>query len=532
MNTQDRARRIFGLESEILPRYFVRNPDGSIEFKELLPPVPLEDEDTRYPVSAEIFLAFIRDAIPRLRESSGYRYFIPENECLLYCDRGHVEATTPECLNPRQVVAYAVFLRKFLAKHLAEFNRNLVRGELTLVNNSGEFPDGVHSRGDTPFTRGAHENYSIPAEPSRLKALLNIDQWIAEHQQALSSFFVTRQLVCGNGAVYPQRNMFLLSQRSPFILEEIGNSTIASRGILNTRNEPLSDGKHFRLHVIVGDANLAEWSIYLKFALTSIVLSMMCDEFLVGSNLEKIAIVSPMVLALHRACEDIAGKTNHLLVRENGVEKNISSLEHSVRFLELMEDYGKCVELCAWEKDAITRYKYILDCIARGDREALADKLDYAIKERLLRRFMQKRNIVSFEDPRCAMYDHQYHEISQSRGIFLKAESRGLVQCITCDRDDMFAEQHPPPTRALWRKIITEELLKAKKKLGYICPGDKDWQHVKQGAIRVECLDPFAANLKQIIGHQTEKIRALTEEHFRKGRPYSREGIYVIYERP
>jgi proteasome accessory factor A len=532
MDKKGRSRRIFGLESEILPRFFTRKPDGSLDFTEILPWTGPQNDPTNYTNPATLLLHFIRDAIPKMKESSEYRYYIPANECLLYCDRGHVEATTPECLTPKQVTAYSVFLRKFLSKYLTAFNRELAHGELTLVSNSGEFPDEVYSHSDTPYTRGAHENYSIAAEPIRLKGILNIDQWIRAHQKILSSFFVTRQLVCGNGAVYPRRNLFLLSQRSPFILEEIGSSTIQSRGILNTRNEPISDGKHFRLHIIVGDANMSEWSIYLKFALTSLVLSMIEDEFLVGSNFEKIAIVSPAVPALHRVCEDIAGKTNLFLVHENGTEKSISSLEHSVRFLELMEDYGRCVELSAWEKDAIIKYRYILNCIARGDREALADKLDYAIKERLLRHFMQKRNITSFEDPRCAMYDHQYHEVSESRGIFLKLENHGLVQRIAGDRDMKFAENHPPPTRALWRKIITEELLKAKERVGYICSGDKDWQHVKQGAVRVECLDPFATDLKKILDHQVRKIRALTQQHFRQGNPYGREGIYVIYQQP
>ena len=54
-----------------------------------------------------------------------------------------------------------------------------------------------------------------------------------------------------------------------------------SRPIVNTRDEPHADPeKYRRLHVIVGDANMAEVSTYLKMGTMAIVLSMVEDDFI------------------------------------------------------------------------------------------------------------------------------------------------------------------------------------------------------------------------------------------------------------
>ena len=67
---------------------------------------------------------------------------------------------------------------------------------------------------------------------------------------------------------------YQLSQRADFFEEEVGLETTLKRPIINTRDEPHADPSRYRrLHVIVGDANLAEVSTYLKVATTSLVLN-------------------------------------------------------------------------------------------------------------------------------------------------------------------------------------------------------------------------------------------------------------------
>ena len=67
-------------------------------------------------------------------------------------------------------------------------------------------------------------------------------------------------------------------QRSDYIEVEVGLETTLKRGIINTRDEPHADAdKYRRLHVIIGDANLAETSTYLKVGTTALVLDLIED---------------------------------------------------------------------------------------------------------------------------------------------------------------------------------------------------------------------------------------------------------------
>ena len=50
---------------------------------------------------------------------------------------------------------------------------------------------------------------------------------------------------------------------------------MVSRPIINTRDEPHANNEIYRrLHVIVGDSNMSEFSIYLKIGITSLVLKL------------------------------------------------------------------------------------------------------------------------------------------------------------------------------------------------------------------------------------------------------------------
>ena len=90
---------------------------------------------------------------------------------------------------------------------------------------------------------------------------------------------MSRQVITGSGRVgigpSGDEPGFQLSQRADYIEVEVGLETTLKRGIINTRDEPHADAdKYRRLHVIIGDANLAETSTYLKVGTTSLVLDL------------------------------------------------------------------------------------------------------------------------------------------------------------------------------------------------------------------------------------------------------------------
>src|SRR5687767_15960878 len=100
--------------------------------------------------------------------------------------------------------------------------------------------------------------------------------------EQFTSFLVTRQIFCGAGKVGAENGSedcaYQISQRADFFETEVALDTMVKRPIINTRDEPHADReKYRRLHVIVGDANLSEYTIYLRNGATAIVLAMIED---------------------------------------------------------------------------------------------------------------------------------------------------------------------------------------------------------------------------------------------------------------
>ena len=113
---------------------------------------------------------------------------------------------------------------------------------------------------------GCHENYLVARHGE-----------FARMADVLIPFFVTRQICCGAGKVLhgPRGAQYCIAQRAEHIWEGVSSATTRSRPIINTRDEPHADAERFRrLHVIVGDSNMSEWTTFMKVGITDLVLRM------------------------------------------------------------------------------------------------------------------------------------------------------------------------------------------------------------------------------------------------------------------
>ena len=190
------------------------------------------------------------------------------NGARYYVDHAHPEFSTPECADALELVRFDKAGEVILARSMAAAARSLPTGQGIFVykNNS----DGKGN------SYGCHENYMM----DRAVPFGRIVRHVMPH-------FVTRQIYCGAGKVGCEtaspddRDVtFQLSQRADFFEEEVGLETTLKRPIVNTRDEPHADAqKYRRLHVIVGDANMAEVSTFLKVGTTAIVLAMIEDDW-------------------------------------------------------------------------------------------------------------------------------------------------------------------------------------------------------------------------------------------------------------
>ena len=104
----------------------------------------------------------------------------------------------------------------------------------------------------------------------------------------------------------------------------MGLETTLKRPIINTRDEPHADPeKYRRLHVIIGDANLAEISTYLKIGTTALVLAMIEDGFLT----DDLSVDAPGAARCTRSRHDPT--LSHLVTLRDGRKMTASSCRWS-----------------------------------------------------------------------------------------------------------------------------------------------------------------------------------------------------------
>ena len=115
--------------------------------------------------------------------------------------------------------------------------------------------------------------------------------------------FVTRQIYCGAGkvgsetAIHDGERGGLPDLPAGRVLRGAGGPGDDPQApIVNTRDEPHADPHRYRrLHVIVGDANLAEVATFLKVGTTSLVLAMIEDDVTGSRSLQ----LADPVTAMH-----------------------------------------------------------------------------------------------------------------------------------------------------------------------------------------------------------------------------------------
>ena len=214
----------------------------------------------------------------------GAANMILTNGARLYVDHAHPEYSAPECTNPLDAVIWDKAGERVMeaaARHVAS-----VPGAARLQL----YKNNIDGKG---ASYGTHENYLMDRQ-TPFSAII----------AGLTPFFVSRQVVTGSGRVgigpSGDDSGFQLSQRADYIEVEVGLETTLKRGIINTRDEPHADAdKYRRLHVIIGDANLAETSTFLKVGTTSLVLDLIES----GADLSDLALARP-VYAVHVISRD------------------------------------------------------------------------------------------------------------------------------------------------------------------------------------------------------------------------------------
>src|SRR5262249_3285978 len=247
------------------------------------------------------------------------------NGARYYVDHAHPEYSCPEVTNARDLVIHEKAGERILEASRREASSLLPAGaQMLLYKNNSDRKGNSY---------GAHENYLMDRRTS-------FNQ-VVEH---LMPFFVSRQVLCGAGKVGSEnrshRCEYQISQRADFFETEVALDTMVKRPIINTRDEPHADReKYRRLHVIVGDANMSEYTIWLRQGTTAIVLSMIED----GAIIRDLSLRDPV-----RAIKDISHDPSLRQTVELQNGKRMTGVQLQGEYLELAKRYAATRQLEPW----------------------------------------------------------------------------------------------------------------------------------------------------------------------------------------
>ncbi len=351
-----------------------------------------------------------------------------ENGARYYVDHAHPEYSSPETLTPRDVVLWdragdVVALRSVEALAGGEEPVNL-------------YKNNTDSKG---ASYGAHENYLVDRD-------VDFDELAA----CLIPFFTTRQVLCGAGRVgigaAGEEPGYQISSRADFFEAEVGLETTLRRPIVNTRDEPHTDPLLYRrLHVIIGDATMAEPATLVRFGSTSLVLGL-----IEAGRCPRIELADP-VAALQQVSHDLS----------LSVPLELADGSHMTA-IEIQRMYWQAAAEAVGESadadtaEVVEMWDRFLTDLAE-DPMRLAAEIDWVAKLQLLTRY-QERESLPWNHPKLALIDVQYHDVRPSKGLFYKLEAAGRIRRYTTDEQVAHAVENPPEdTRAYLRGRVVEK---------------------------------------------------------------------------
>jgi proteasome accessory factor A len=395
------SRRIFGLETEYGLYFDYGGP--------------------RKVTVEEVAGAFFHSVVLWGRSSN---VFLP-NGARLYLDVGaHPEYATAECDTLADLVAQDRAGERIVAALVEGGEKRLAEAGL-----SGEihvFKNNTDSAGNS---YGCHENYLVRRRAD-----------FTAFAESLLPFLVTRQIVAGAGGVTgtgPDAR-YCFSPRADHMWEAMSSATTRSRPMINTRDEPHAHADLYRrLHVIVGDSNMAESSTLFKVGATDLVLRLLEMRL----ALPRLELARPMQ-AVRDVSHDLTGRAR---VDVSG-GRSMTAIEIQRSFLdEVRNRLGRDVEADAMTTRVVDLWARGIEAVESGDSSAIETELDWAVKRRLIDRF-RERTGAALDDARVARLELAYHDIAPRRGLVPSLVRDGLLASIVDEEDVEAAEDEPPAT--------------------------------------------------------------------------------------
>ncbi|MEY2409504.1 MAG: proteasome accessory factor [Verrucomicrobiota bacterium] len=384
----------------------------------------------------------------------------------VYIDMGHMEYCTPECASALDVVRYDRAGDLLLQEAVQSLD---LKGKVHFIRNNIDHYTGA--------TFGCHENYSLER-----KAPLH-----EKNVMSLLTFLTLRVLFCGAGrvgSIRPTRFRgetapreetapFQISQRADYIQNDFFEWVQHNRAIINTRDEPLADPRHYRrLHLIHGDTNVLPSTLFLKAGTTRLVLDLLDADELPN------VILHDAVTSLRQLSRTLRPPWTVTLA--DGKTANALELLEVFRLKARQLFKGRDAEtdalLSLWEK---------VNRLLGTDVTALVGIVDWISKEHLLREFCRSES-VQWGNPWLESLDLEFHQIDPDKGLGLAlADMDGFW---AAPRVSQARSEPPTDSRARIRSRLMREIQTKGRDTSYFL----DWESVEvPNQKRTRLLDPF-----------------------------------------
>ncbi len=370
----------------------------------------------------------------------------------IYLDMGHLEYASPECHSLTDVVASDRAGDLLMQQAIQDLG---FADRVSLIKNNIDH--------ETDATFGSHENYLVSRRfPFSRRGLA-----------PLVTFLVTRQIFTGAGRVgaagpqdawiqmdrliVPRATSgarggsdlpFQISQRSDYIVNDFFEWVQHNRAIVNTRDEPLADPNEYRrIHLLLGDSNMAEYATALKLGVTGLVLQLIEE----GHAPQDLEIEEPV-----EALQEISQDQQRTWLIQLRSQRTMSAIDIQERFLDCaVRRYQGQDEETDW---VLTHWASILTDL-RGDYQNLVGRVDWASKLWLLECFREAEQL-DWNDPLLKSLDLEYHNLHSEKGLYYGLVEEGRVPRMTTDALIRIAmDEAPKNTRAYGRSALVRHLL-------------------------------------------------------------------------
>ncbi len=343
------------------------------------------------------------------------------NGARLYVDHAHPEYSSPEVSNPLDVVRFDR-AGEVVMQRAAQASTQALGGSAGAIR---LYKNNVDGKG---ASYGTHDNY-----------LLDRSVPFAQVVAGLLPFLVARPLICGAGRLgigpASEQAGYQIAARADYIETEVGLETTLRRPLVNTRDEPHATAtKYRRLHLISGDATLADVGTLMKVGSTSLVL-----RLIESGCAPKIELRKPV-----EAVRNLSHDCTLTATVEARDGRHLTGLDILSAYFDAAHS-AYTSGRAGWERDeatdqVLTEWSGLLDDLRRDPMSA-ADRVDWVAKLGLLRAY-RDRGGLAWDDPKLALIDIQYSDIDPTRGLALRMRASGRLRSLV-DEESCHAGRHP-----------------------------------------------------------------------------------------